>query len=301
MFSFLGFNFNGDKNALDHAPTNINDITKVQLQNGVFDHYTLTRDVQSPYSSEKKPWDFLTLMEADFNNNINAGNTDLILSQISSIKIKRRIKGDFNWMTLGEFPINKIEDLKFNFKDLYNANGMEYEYALVPIINQIEGNYIINSVESKFNGVFVCDYETIYKFYVGVGYGEMDSVQSVGVYETIGGKYPIVVSNGDINYKKGSIRATILNQNYEDTRVLDRQATVKARELVDKFFKNKRAKILKDDNGNIWLIYFTSNIQTSFRNDLHMGIADISAEWTEQGDPNDQEDLYVNGLLDRLE
>lgn len=37
-------------------------------------------------------WDLNTQMDADFDGNINAGNIDYVVTQISSIKIKRRKK-----------------------------------------------------------------------------------------------------------------------------------------------------------------------------------------------------------------
>lgn len=302
MFGLCGYNFCLDKNAIDVTPTNLNNIKNVQLQNGIFDHFNVTRDVTNAYSSEiPTAWDFMTIMDSNFEGNINAGNVDYIVSQISSIKVKRRIYGTFNWITLAELPINTVEDFKFNIKDYFNADGIKYEYALVPVINGIEGNYLTNTVDSKLNGVFICDYETIFKFYAGVSYGNIESIQKVGVYEPIGSKYPIVITNAKTDYHIGSISGTILNPDFEDTRQIDRNAIVKYQNLLDKFLKNKRAKIIKDWNGMIYLVYITSNPNFSYSAEYGMGISDVSFNWTEQGDPNNQKDLYDNGLVKVVE
>ena len=59
MLSFCGYNFMSDINALDPLATNLNNIDNVQIQNGIFDHFNITRDVTSAYSSALPGlWDF---------------------------------------------------------------------------------------------------------------------------------------------------------------------------------------------------------------------------------------------------
>ena len=59
---------------------------------------------------------------------------------------------------------------------------VEYEYAFVPIVGGIEGNYVSNTLKTKFDGVFICDADTIYRFYSGVSYGTQTKVQKIGVF-----------------------------------------------------------------------------------------------------------------------
>lgn len=247
MFSFVGYNFVQDINCLDPAPTSINAITTIQLQNGIFDMFHLTNNVTADYSPiEPTEWAYLDIILANFDGNINGGNVDFLLSYLTAIKVKKRIKGTFNWVTLKTVPINKIEDLKFVFTDYLGANNTEYEYALVPILNGAEGDYITNSIVSQFNGVFLCDKDTIYKYYAGVSYGSAKRVKKVGVFEAFGSQYPIVVSNALTNYHSGSVSGTILPKDYDETRALNRMAIVQqGKELID-FITNNKAKILKD-------------------------------------------------------
>jgi len=276
--------------------------TNVKLQNGIFDHFNVTKDVDAPYSTTiPTAWDLLTIMDCDFKNNIDAGNIDYALTLIDTIKIKRRIKGEFDWLTLASIPIRVASDLKFIKPDFFNQNNIEYEYALVPVMSGVEGEYIIQSVLSQFDGVFICDYETIFKFYAGVSYGDTESIQAVGVYEPIGAKYPIVVVNANTDYHTGSVNATMMPSEFYTDGTIDRQAIVNYTNLVDKFLKNKRAKILKDWNGSIYLLMVTGNPSLSYANNYGMGIINTSFSWTEQGDPNNQESLYDNGLVNILE
>ena len=299
MVSLCGYNFMSDLNCLDPYPNSVENITSVKLQNGIFDHYNLTADVTTPYSSTiPTMWDFLTLMDANFQGNINAGNADFLLSSVSAIKIKRRIKGEFEWVTLKTYPVTQSSDLIIAFNDNLAANYIDYEYAYVPVLGNVEGTYIINSVLSNFEGVFLCDQESIYKFYADVSYGTMEQTRQVGVYEVFGKQYPIVTSNGKINYKKSSVTGKIMPTDYMNTRTLDRFNMVKNRDQLLSFLTNDKAKILKDWNGNFWLILIVDSPSVDFVNEWGMGLMNVSASWVEQGNPNTQADLVSNGILE---
>ena len=71
----------------------------------------------------------------------------------------------------------------------------------------------------------------------------------------------------------------------------------KEKEAILKFLMNKKPKIIKDTNGNNWLVYFTGNPSMSYNNNYGQGMVKVNAEWTEVGDPNDKTDLYENGLI----
>ena len=171
MIGFIGYNFCADGNALDPTPTNVNNITTTRLQNGIFDHFNVTRNVTFDYSSIIPiDWDIDTIMDANFKGNISAGNVDQVASGITGIRVKRRVKGTFDWITIKELPVEKSEDLSFVVTDNLNAYNVEYEYAFVPMLGDVEGNYIIESILSKFEGVFICDADTVFKFMAGVEY-----------------------------------------------------------------------------------------------------------------------------------
>ena len=88
MLGICGYNFCGDKDAIDEAPTNVNNIKSTTLQNGIFDNFNVTKDTTSPYNCDiPTAWDFSTIMNANFNGNINAGNVDYVVDQIKSVKV----------------------------------------------------------------------------------------------------------------------------------------------------------------------------------------------------------------------
>lgn len=302
MFMMCGYNFCADGNALDPAPITNDTFTDVILKNGVFDHWNATRDVASEYSPTiPTSWDYLTVMNANFNGNIESGNSEFSLGNIDGIKIKRRKTTDFNWVTLAYMKADELNSLNFTFNDNLAASGYTYEYAFVPVVAGVEGNYITNTIGAKFDGVFICDLDTIYKFYAGVKYGTNERVQKIGVFEPYGRKYPVVVSNGLINYETGSVTGTVLADNYLKTRAMNRIDMVKEQKALKDFLTNKKAKILKDWNSHSWLIVPIDNISTSYDSKYGMGIADVSFDWIELGDSDKQADLYNSGIIKEAE
>ena len=298
MIGLVGYNFCADGNALDPTPTNINDITFTKVQNGIFDHFNVSRDTSFDYSSIiPTDWDVNTLMNASFAGNASAGNVAQVASGVTSVRVKRRIKGTFDWITIREIPVTKPEDLSFVITDNLNAYNVEYEYAYVPMTEDVEGSYIIESILSKFEGVFICDIDTVFKFYAGVEYDTNDAIQQVGVFQPFNRKYPIVVSNSIMQYQTGGVGGWVLPEDYEDTHVFDRSKIVKEKEVLLNFLMNKKPKILKDMNGNNWLVYFTGNPSVTYDNNYGQGMLKVSAQWTEVGDSNDKTDLYENGLI----
>lgn len=301
MLQFLNYNFFADGDALNTAPSSVDNITNVKLTNSIFDHFNVTKNTSTVVSTSiPTGWDYDTIMNASFNNNIDAGNVNYLINQISSIKIKRRKQGDFDWLILATIPINKVEDLSFIFNDLLNQDNVTYEYALVPIIGEIEGQYLINSIMSQFNGVFIGNAETIYKFLYEVKYSSNQRNQQVGVFQVLGQQYPIVVANGALSYESGNVTATILNDDFEKTGIIDRAEIVKQKDALKNFLTDKKPKILKDWNGNIWLCIVNSNIDVSYKEGTGMGIPVISFDWTEIGESNNQQSLYNNGILSEV-
>ena len=307
MLFACGYSFCSDINALTPAPVSSNNFTEVKLKNGIFDHWNVANEAASSYSPQiPTEWEINTVLNANFNGDLNAGNID-IGEIIDGFKIKRRKTTEFNWITLGYVDVSGMGTTDFVFQDNFAANLTEYEYALVPIVNGVEGNYLTETIGSKFDGVFICDADTIYRFYSGVEFGTSEQVQKIGVFEPFGRKYPVVVSNGLINYQKGSFSGNILPNNFLDggdnSKLTNesRVAMVQEHNQLMKFLTNKKAKILKDWNSNCWLIVIAGSPTTSYSANSNMAYMSVSANYVEVGDSNNGSDLYNNGLVSEVQ
>lgn len=307
MLGFMGLNLMFDENAIDIFPSNVTNINYVELRNGIIDDLYTTKNTNATYT-EVPEWNNDTIIRATFNNSLIAGNVDFLGQEVSKILVKRRDINDITgvWVTLYSIDIdNDVDKLNFTVADHYNKANTSYIYALVPLVIQnqdgilieVEGTPIESDVIlSQFDGVFICDLENIYKFYAGVEYDNVTVNQQAEAHTTLGNKYPIVVSNSQSRYRTGGITATVLPTSYLEDRILDRGQMVEQRNILENFFANNKPKILKDWNGNVWMIMFTEGIDISFDNSWTQGIASISGSWTEIGDANDTNALAYAGL-----
>ena len=301
MFQFLGYNFFRDGDALNIAPSGFGDIQNIDLSNAIYDHWYITKNTNEGIPSEyPEIWDVNTLINAGFNGNLNAGNIDYTISQISGVKIKRRISGTFDWLTLKTIPIERAEDLTFVFNDFLNQSFVNYDYALVPIVEGAEGNYNIETIFSKFNGVFITDTQSAYKLLYDVSYNSNSRKQQIGTFEPLGRKYPIVVANGALSYESGTVSATVLNDDFQYNGLVNPSTIVEKKNLIKNFLTNKKPKILKDINGNIWLVVIVSDIGVDYLNGSNMAIPHMTFSWVEAGDPSNQQDLYNAGMLEEV-
>jgi len=296
MLDFLNYNFIGDFNALDPYPTTIKNIDSVKIQNAIYNDLYITEDTDSQFTTDlPTDWDIYTILWAKFEGNLNGGSVDFSGTDIDKIRIKRRIKGSYEWVTIFEKEIITEADFYFSGEDYFAANNTEYEYAWVPVRGGEELNYIISSIESQFRGVFIADTNTIYKQIAGVAYGPSQQVQLVGVYNPIGKQYPIYVSNGATNYQTGSVTGKIIG-NYENTKVFNRKEMVQQKNAFIKWLTNKCAKILKDQNSNIWLIFITGEPSVSYDAQWGNGMMEISYQWGEIGEAEDKQSMQDAGL-----
>jgi hypothetical protein len=183
-----------------------------------------------------------------------------------------------------------------SFVDYTASDDQEYEYALVPVFDGNEGNYLIVTAKSQFDGVFITDGTDIYKFYADVAYGNFQQTQKVNAHEPFGRKYPVIVSNAATNYMAGSMSGMVLAGDYLKTGKIDRKAIAAERDTLLKFLTNKKPKILKDWNGNIWMVAIVDNPSVTYYDGSGMGLMNVSMTFMEVGDATNVNDLAANGF-----
>ena len=92
----------------------------------------------------------------------------------------------------------------------------------------------------------------------------------------------------------------MLGYNFEKTKRINRVDVVKQTDDFCSFLNNMKSKIIKDWNGNIHMVRFTGSPTVSYNSSYGNGIAQVTANWVEQGQFDNQNDLYYNGLTDVL-
>ena len=288
---FVGVGFCGSEDSISSTPTFNEDITYIKISKGIYDELFGTDNADVEMSDLSKEWNFDTRFYAKFKNNLMAGNVDYAASMVSSIRIKRRKNNEHTWMTLWDIPIETNDDFEFELFDRYAQGSQDYYYAMVPVIEHVEGNINKNMIRSEFDNYFILDRDTSYPIIFNTKLS-IELNKNIGIVNTLGKKYPFVISNGKSQYKTGSLEFSLAN--IVDCEI-DFENGYNYRTQFEEWISNGKPKILKDWTGQIFMMDITSNIP------IDHSIWQLPAyqiSFTEIGDSLSEEDLYNNGLID---
>lgn len=288
-----------------NAPPSVRYMTNVRLDNAIVRDFYITHDVsQASYLDTLPDWDNYTIMRATFDGNLRAGNVDWLLTSINRIKIKRRKVGvGEQWITLYIQPINTEYDLSFYYRDYYCPSGYQFEYAMVPCVNDNEQTYFTTIVKTYFDGIFISDKDKTMKLYSNYLIGSsMDNIL-VGQLQPYNQIYPIIIKNPNVLYRTITIQGDVLGINEETCQQFEltqetRPIIVDQKREWDAFLCNGKAKIIKDWNGNILLGKITT--APSYTYDQTSGNSKPSMTFgaTEVGEYDNQWYMYNHGLID---
>jgi hypothetical protein len=292
---FLGQGFCSGKHSLDYTVTNVSEINNVLIQNGIFTDLFMTKNTTYTYSlSIDGTWDFDTVMYAKFDGNLHAGNIEFVANQVSMLRIKRRKQGTYDWTTLYEVPILTTDDFNFERFDNFARSGTKYEYAVIPIIGGIESGLIINSVESNFEGLFIIEKDRAFGTELEVDVSA-DKNAPYSIVNTINRKYPYYVKNGNNNYYSGTATGLFIEKVNGDYEVNPQYDWERSHSIME-FLSDGQAKILKNDDGRMWMVGIIGN--PSERSEEIQNKKIISFDWVEIGDCESGHELYNNGFID---
>lgn len=287
---FMGYTFAGGSYSLGSTPTT-GEYNQIAIGQGQIDELLGSKSIKTADELESANWDFDTILRALFNGNVLAGNIDYAVSEIDSLRLKRRKKGDLDWLLIAEKKVVDAEDLSMSYDDKTAGIG-EYEYAVIPVMGGVEGSFFANSIESKFNGMFIADASGIYGTDLEVSCSSQTN-QPTSVVVTLARKYPYIIHNPTIGYESGSASGYFVEKKSDG---YDIKGGLEYRNQLDKFLINGLPKILKIDDGRMWLVDISSS-SVAKENKGHYEFIGTSFEWTESGDCNSQEDLYSAGLV----
>lgn len=295
MITFLGNSFFGNQKSMRTTPSSIKNIVQIKLTNGVYDELYVTKDMNLAYSTNiNQVWDYNTVLHALFNGNLRAGNVDFQLSQINTVRIKRRKVGDYEWTTIFEIPITKESDLRFTKYDKFAQSGINYEYVSVPVLNNVEGNSSSNTVLSEFEGIFIIGQDKSFNTILKTGVTQQKNRPS-SIINTIDRKYPFVISNGLNNYYSGTASGMFLEVDSDDLTWKYYDGWKYRNNLMD-FLCDGTPKILKHYDGRIWMISVTGTPSEAVQDQNDIVIT--SFDWVEIGDTESTNDMYNNGFRD---
>ena len=301
MLFFLSI-LNGDISTPTVTPTAINDINWLQAGGVYYDDIFITRNVTyTPTTIIPQEWDKDTIFHAKFNGNLSAGNVDFGYQDVEGgyILIKRKRTDSTKWITIKSNFINNIEDTYIGFIDYTCAPGVEYEYALVPIINGEEYRYYRARITPDTERLVVVDRVALWATIVTDGFCNSQRNTAPGVVDTMNNKYPTIIHNGMANYDTVTVTAgwfpgdddcnLMIGEEY------DRWVSKYAKQFMD-FLTNRKVKMLKNVDGRMWLCYVTTPPSNNAR-DVYWD-REITFGVTEVGDVEGEKELYDAGFID---
>ena len=288
-----------------HAPPSVRYITNVRLDNAIVRDWYVTHDVSQPSYLDTLPdWDNYTIMRATFDGNLRAGNVDWLLTSVNRIKIKRRKVGvGEQWITLFIQPIETEYDLSFYYRDYYCPSGYQFEYAMVPCVNDDEQTYFTTIVKTYFDGIFISDKDKTMKLYSNYLIGASADNILIGQLQPYSQVYPTIIKNPNVLYRTVTIQGDVLGFNEETCQTFEltqetRPIIVDQKREWDKFLCNGKAKVIKDWNGNILVGKVTT--APSYVYDQTSGNSKPTMTFgaTEVGEYDNQWYMYNHGLID---
>ena len=293
--------------------------TIVELENAIINEFYITRNLTEGMLSNLPTWDNYTVMLCDFQNNVLGGNVSWVLGGINKIKLKRKRTDDITngWITLFEKDVVSVNDLAFNYRDYFVPSGVNFTYAMIPCQNDDEQSSELtydftSSVDTYFNGLFICDRDKTLKLYSNYGITSSQTNALIGVLQPYQQVYPTTVKNPYVQYRTVSIEGDVLGLNNiadeDNCQQTNFELTEETRPIIvaeklewDKFLCNGKTKIIKDWNGNIMMAQITTFPSYTYDKTSGNSKPTMSFGATEVGRYDSTKDLLSHGLLDILQ
>ena len=194
-------------------------------------------------------------------------------------------------ITLGNYTFGA-----FTLYDNTAKNGIEYIYKVQEASNPITEYEC--SVLSQFNKTYICDANTIYDIMEEWTIVSQQRNQLTTTYSPIGSKYPFVGASALTSYDSGSMTA-ILRTSTSQNGLIDRKAQVQLVKQFNDWLINHQVKVIKDFNGNIYLVGVIDAVSNSYYKELGNGLASTTFNWVAIGDFT-EEYIQKLGLFNNL-
>jgi len=292
---FVGTTFFCGKHTLLPPAINVTNIKSLSITDGKYDKLYLTSDTSETLDDIDSGWTYGTKLDANFEKDLEGGSIGFSVRNTDTIIIQTREKGAFDWKTIYTIDIKKNSDLNFIKNYPYSRNLSTNEYKLISMINGIENSYVTTEEKTEFEGYFIVDKENIYGTIFNIELTDTIQNISVATLPLLNDRFPSVYTNADTNYTSGTTSGCWLKFDFEKNEA-DVEAGVMYRQEVMQWICNGKSKILKLEDGRIYLIKVVG--QPSDTNEGHKDLRRITFDWVEIGDVNDVKTLYMNNLTD---
>jgi hypothetical protein len=224
--------------------------------------------------NSRQLWDSDTVLLADFENVLEAGNLINGGQPITSWKIRRKRADASLYTLLDEIPFSNINA---DYIDDTVENSVNYEYVIYPVSNGTEGFGIGGSAMVEFFGWILSDDTLSYNFDLEIETDNIQTVKDMKLYEKSYTKFPSV-RFGEMEYKTGSITTIPYRVSNGDI-VIDNYTL----NQLDAFINNSKEKILRNHEG-FGIKVITSDFSFKYYDQIPSFPYKITFKWTQTGE-----------------
>ena len=301
--------------SVPNAMSNISNITSCTIGNAYINDFFITENTEYILDNTvPMEWDNDTILHAKYDDDtgLTAGSVNFRFEDIAGrhMLIKRRIKDSMKWITLHAYYIRldeedeqgniirHYEDLLRTFIDYTCAPGVEYEYALVPVLEGGEGSYYISSITPETDKLVICTAYELWSTLFTDGKCDNQRNTAPGVVNTLNDKYPTIIDNSISNYETVNVTAQFFPSEDGCHIDIDPENPSNMMRLLKRFkdfLMNRKNKFLKNTDGRMWFCYVTTPPSDNAR-DIYWD-REITFGVTEVADVEDEEALYGAGFI----
>lgn len=281
------YNFFGlDEGACFDTPICTEMLDELAMNQGTYDEIYVDLDTTIPNTTDKPTkWQIQTILNAKFKGDLDAGSVGADGFTVTHIQMYRSVYGSGQWDLQAQFDYDPEYNV-YDYIDRYVQNGTTYQYAVVPVANQVQGDMLMSdAVSVQYEGIFLTDRKENRRLEFDIELGEVNYNSSSSINEPLNGQYPIAVF-GNTNYRSGSLSTLPLSK---ATIAMAGAGIDKLQEQINRnkwidFINNRKAKVLRMDSGVLMLI-ITQNPKVSHKDSETLrDLASISFDYLEIGD-----------------
>jgi hypothetical protein len=296
----IGYNFFGlDEGCVWDTPVCTDMLDELELNEGVYDEAYIDLDTKNTYNNTAKPtiWTLTTIIDSKFTGDLDGGSIGAEGFKITEIHLYRSIYGANKWDVVGQFKYDEEYNV-YDYVDRYVQNGAVYQYAIVPVANEISGDKLVSdTIKADYEGIFITDKKENRKLDYDINLGDINYNTAVALNQPINSAYPIITV-GKSNYRSGNL--SVLPLSRETIAMaggdIDKLAEQINRQEWLEFLNNGKAKVLRMDSGVLMLVVASNTRVQHKQGDLLRDLASISFDYTEIGEIN-YSNIVKNDLM----
>ena len=293
----VGHSFYGLEDVVWDTAIPTTQLDTMRMNEGIYDEIYMTLDTNIKDDGKRERWSLKTIMNPTFTNDLESGTIDGNGHVVTRLQLYRRLySGTSDWVLIGDTDYTDEFNV-YSFVDNTAENGKTYEYAIMPVANKIAGE--LNKSEPQkveYEGVYISDTENNFRIELDFQQDTIQHNRNSALITPLNGKYPIAVF-GKQDYRTSSLTFLPISQKQIDTGGTDingrDERTV--RDKVTSFLNNGKAKILRNDNGDVMIIA-SQNVQTNPKETYLPDIQSVKFDYAELGRINSS-DLTRTGLV----